>query len=99
MKTTLSELLSSGKPVIADGAMGSRLMAAGLPIGHASELWNVENPDAVREVHRSYIEAGSQIILTILISSWVGGAKVLKSLAVFSSQLTFSRTSLSSTPG
>jgi 5-methyltetrahydrofolate--homocysteine methyltransferase len=64
MKTTLSELLSSGKPIIADGAMGSRLMAAGLPVGHASELWNVENPAAVREVHRSYIEAGSQIVLT-----------------------------------
>ncbi|MFN2125367.1 MAG: homocysteine S-methyltransferase family protein [Candidatus Promineifilaceae bacterium] len=64
MKTTLSELLENGRPVIADGAMGSRLMAAGLPIGVASELWNVENPAAVRDVHRSYIEAGSQIILT-----------------------------------
>ena len=36
----------------------------GLPAGTPPELWNVENPDAVREVHRSYIEAGSQIVLT-----------------------------------
>jgi methionine synthase I (cobalamin-dependent) len=64
MKTSLLELLSKGNTIIADGAMGSRLMAAGLPLGEAPEMWNVKNPDAVRAVHRSYIEAGSQIILT-----------------------------------
>lgn len=64
MKTTLQELLDSGNIIVADGAMGSRLMAAGMPTGMASELWNVENPAAVRDVHRSYIEAGSQIILS-----------------------------------
>jgi methionine synthase I (cobalamin-dependent) len=64
MKTTLLELLEDGRPIIADGAMGSRLMATGLPVGEASELWNVKNPAAVRAIHRSYIEAGSQIILT-----------------------------------
>ena len=64
MKTTLSDLLARGETIVADGAMGSRLMAAGLTTGMASELWNVENATAVRDVHRSYIEAGSQIILT-----------------------------------
>ncbi len=64
MKTTLQQLLETNQTIIADGAMGSRLMAAGLPSGDSGELWNVENPDAVRAVHRSYIEAGSQIILT-----------------------------------
>jgi 5-methyltetrahydrofolate--homocysteine methyltransferase len=64
MKTTLLDLLASSEIVIADGAMGSRLMAAGMPIGQAPELWNVENPEAVRDVHRSYVEAGSQIILS-----------------------------------
>ncbi|MEJ2751654.1 MAG: homocysteine S-methyltransferase family protein, partial [Chloroflexota bacterium] len=58
------DLLASSEIVIADGAMGSRLMAAGMPIGQAPELWNVENPEAVRDVHRSYVEAGSQIILS-----------------------------------
>ncbi len=64
MKTTLLELLANNDAVVADGAMGSRLMAAGMPMGLAPELWNVENPDAVRAVHRGYIEAGSRIVLT-----------------------------------
>jgi 5-methyltetrahydrofolate--homocysteine methyltransferase len=69
MKSTLEELLATNDVVVADGAMGSRLMAAGLPSGAPSELWNVENPDAVRAVHRSYIDAGSSVILT---NSFVG---------------------------
>lgn len=64
MKTTLSALLATGQPIVADGAMGSNLMAAGLPPGGSPELWNVENSDAVRQIHRGYIQAGSQIILT-----------------------------------
>lgn len=64
MRTTLQELLANGNIIVADGAMGSRLMAAGMPTGASSELWNVENPAAVRDVHRSYIAAGSQIILS-----------------------------------
>lgn len=64
MKTTLGDLLATGKPVIADGAMGSNLMGAGLMIGEAAELLNVTKPDIVQEVHRNYINAGSQIVLT-----------------------------------
>jgi 5-methyltetrahydrofolate--homocysteine methyltransferase len=36
----------------------------GLPHGSATELWNVEQPDKVRSVHREYIKGGAQIILT-----------------------------------
>lgn len=64
MKTTLKELLSTGHPVVADGAMGTMLFGLGLEQGHAPELWNVEAPDNVRTVYRGYIEAGSQVILT-----------------------------------
>ncbi|MBP6469714.1 MAG: homocysteine S-methyltransferase family protein [Chloroflexi bacterium] len=64
MKTTLSALLASGQPVVADGAMGSILMAAGLEAGRSPELWNVEQPETIAQVHRGYIQAGSQIILT-----------------------------------
>jgi 5-methyltetrahydrofolate--homocysteine methyltransferase len=64
MQATLKELLASGKPVIADGAMGTLLFEMGLPRGFAPELWNVEQPDKIRAVYRRYIEAGSQIILT-----------------------------------
>lgn len=64
MRTTLQELLASGQPVIADGAMGTMLFAHGLPRGGSPELWNVEEPERIRAIHRAYIEAGAQIILT-----------------------------------
>lgn len=59
----LDEMLAAG-PVLADGAMGSALMAQGLELGASPELWNVEYPDRVAAVHRGYAEAGSRIILT-----------------------------------
>ncbi len=64
MKSTLGDLIAAGKPVIADGAMGSNLMAAGLMMGKAAELLNVTQPEIVQQVHRDYIAAGSQIVLT-----------------------------------
>jgi methionine synthase I (cobalamin-dependent) len=64
MKTTLKDLLATGQPIIADGAMGTMLFSQGLQQGRSPELWNVEEPDKVRAVYRGYIEAGSQIILT-----------------------------------
>ncbi len=72
MKTTLGDLLATGKPVIADGAMGSNLMRAGLMIGEAAELLNVTKPDIVQQVHRGYIDAGSQIVLT----NTFGGSRI-----------------------
>jgi 5-methyltetrahydrofolate--homocysteine methyltransferase len=64
MKTILQALLSSRTPIIADGGMGTMLFSLGLANGEAPELWNVEQPDKVRSVHRAYIEAGAQIVLT-----------------------------------
>ncbi len=60
----LEQLLASYDYLLADGAMGTMLMAAGLEQGDAPETWNVEHPDRIRDVHRGYIEAGAQIILT-----------------------------------
>ncbi len=60
----ITELLKSGKPILLDGAMGTMLMDAGLMQGDPPEEWNVSHPDRVRAVHRAYIEAGSQVILT-----------------------------------
>ncbi|WP_119071659.1 betaine--homocysteine S-methyltransferase [Aggregatilinea lenta] len=64
MRTTLNDLLSDGQPVVADGGMGTMLFAKGLERGSAPEVWNVERPDDVRSIHRGYIEAGAQIVLT-----------------------------------
>jgi 5-methyltetrahydrofolate--homocysteine methyltransferase len=46
--------------LVLDGAMGTRLIAKGLALGDPSILWNVDRPDAVWAVHRSYADAGSQ---------------------------------------
>jgi 5-methyltetrahydrofolate--homocysteine methyltransferase len=40
------------------------LQAMGLPVGTAPELWNVERPDAIHAHHRTYLDAGSEVILT-----------------------------------
>ena len=48
--------------VILDGAMGTVLQQKGLPPGGKPELLNFERPELLREVYRSYIDAGSHII-------------------------------------
>ncbi len=60
----LEQLLATNEYLIADGGMGTMLMAAGLEQGDPPEMWNVLHPDRIRSVHRGYIEAGAQIILT-----------------------------------
>ncbi len=47
-----------------DGGLGTMLQAAGLPAGCDPVNWNLENPDAVGAVHRAYVEAGAEVILT-----------------------------------
>ena len=44
--------------------MGTELFARGLTAGDPPEMWNVDLPDHVNDVHRGYIEAGADIILT-----------------------------------
>jgi len=64
MKENFLTRLQSGDIMVADGAMGTMLQEAGLPSGEAPEGWLLKNPDAVKGVHRAYIEAGSDLILT-----------------------------------
>lgn len=60
---TLDQLLKN-KPVLFDGATGTEYQRKGLPVGAAPEIWVMENPDAVKDVHRSYVNAGSNVIET-----------------------------------
>lgn len=47
-----------------DGGMGTLLQEKGLAPGELPETWNLEHPEVIREIHRRYIEAGSDIVLT-----------------------------------
>jgi 5-methyltetrahydrofolate--homocysteine methyltransferase len=49
---------------VLDGAMGTQLIARGVEPGRCNEWLNVERPEMVLDVHRAYIEAGSDAILT-----------------------------------
>jgi 5-methyltetrahydrofolate--homocysteine methyltransferase len=60
----LKERLAQPGVLVADGATGTQLQKAGLPVGAPSELWILENPDGIRALHRSYVTAGSDVILT-----------------------------------
>ncbi len=64
MMNKFRERLTQEGVLVADGATGTMLQRAGLPVGAPSELWVLENPEGVKALHRSYIEAGSDIILT-----------------------------------
>ena len=60
----LNEMLAQREWLLADGATGTNYFAMGLQSGEPPENWNLTNPDRVRELHRRFIEAGSDIVLT-----------------------------------
>lgn len=60
----LSELLEQKPVLLADGATGTNLFDMGLTSGDAPDMWNLEKPDNIRKLHQSFIDAGSDIILT-----------------------------------
>ncbi|MGA9349337.1 MAG: homocysteine S-methyltransferase family protein [Anaerolineae bacterium] len=64
MRIPILERLTSGEVLIADGATGTLLQAAGLPTGTPGEAWVLDQPEEIMGLHRAYVEAGSQIILT-----------------------------------
>lgn len=63
MSPSLLDLVRT-RPVLLDGGLGTELMARGLEPGVPPELWNVERPAAVREIHAAYFEAGSDVVST-----------------------------------
>jgi methionine synthase I (cobalamin-dependent) len=63
-KQNFTEALASRPWMLADGATGTNYFQMGLVSGDAPELWNVEHPERVRDLHKRFIEAGADIILT-----------------------------------
>ena len=62
--TFLDLLASSKKPLLGDGAMGTMLNARGANFDQCFDALNYKAPDLVENIHRAYIEAGSQVIQT-----------------------------------
>jgi 5-methyltetrahydrofolate--homocysteine methyltransferase len=84
MRSPILERLASGEVLIADGATGTMLQAAGLPTGTPGEAWVLERPEEITRLHRAYTEAGSQFILT----STFGGTRARLKAAGLDVQVT-----------
>ena len=64
MSDLLAKLLAERDYLLADGATGTNMMDMGLPPGRAPDLWNLDGPENVTRLHESFLEVGSDIILT-----------------------------------
>ena len=64
MTNPLSTLLETKAVVLADGAMGTGLIELGVESQAAPEMWNLAHPEQVQSVHRAFVEAGADIVLT-----------------------------------
>jgi 5-methyltetrahydrofolate--homocysteine methyltransferase len=58
------EPLQAGKMLVLDGVTGANRLRRGLPTGMPSDVWVLDNPEAVMQLHRDFLEAGSDIPLT-----------------------------------
>ena len=56
--------LAKGEVLVSDGATGTMLQGMGLDWGQAPEAWLLAQPDKIRALHRAYVDAGSDLILT-----------------------------------
>ena len=64
MTASIDEILEAKGYVVADGAMGTQLFAVGLNAGDPPEAWNVHHDAEVRAIHRSYLRAGADLVIT-----------------------------------
>jgi len=64
MRTALDALLANRRILLTDGATGTNYFASGLASGEPPEFWNIERPEEVVGLHRKFIAAGADIILT-----------------------------------
>ena len=56
--------LLKNKVVLLDGATGTELQKRGMPAGVCPETWCIDHPDIIRDVHRAYRDAGSDVVYT-----------------------------------
>ncbi|MEI8094636.1 MAG: homocysteine S-methyltransferase family protein [Spirochaetales bacterium] len=61
---SLVDAVKAGSLLVSDGAWGTFLQLKGLKPGECPELWNLDRPDDVAAVARSYVEAGADMVQT-----------------------------------
>jgi len=64
MESRFLQLLQTKKPLVADGATGTNLQKRGLERGMPGEVWVLEHPEQILQLHKDFIAAGADIILT-----------------------------------
>jgi 5-methyltetrahydrofolate--homocysteine methyltransferase len=64
VRSSLADLLDRRPVLVADGATGTNYFQMGLGSGEPPELWNVEHPERVADLHQRFVDAGADIILT-----------------------------------
>ena len=67
MRTTLDELLTQRAVLLADGATGTNYFQMGLGPGEPPELWNVDIPERVAELHP---ELGRHLANAVRTGTW-----------------------------
>ncbi len=60
----IEHLRGSGIPLLSDGAMGTQLHARGVDFNECFDALNLNKPDLVAEIHRDYLQAGSDLLQT-----------------------------------
>ena len=61
--TNILELIKQ-KRIYFDGGLGTMLQKRGLCAGELPEIWNLEHPEIITDIHRQYLQAGANIITT-----------------------------------
>ncbi len=52
------------RALLADGAMGTQLIEAGLAQGESGDEWSLSQPERVRKIHAAYVAASSEVLVT-----------------------------------
>ncbi len=63
MSTNLRERIKQGLFFL-DGAMGTQLIDRGISVGKCNDYLNIESPEIISDIHRTYLQAGSDAVIT-----------------------------------
>ena len=64
-QSDLRERIASKEIIVMDGAMGSELMKHPEYAGNLPSNLNIDHPEIATAIHRAYVEAGAEMIITM----------------------------------